>query len=128
MRIMLKTYARRVAAGAVVSAALTAGSLGLTAAAAAAGTTADRAGGLPPVAASALECSEPRCLSGTDPAAAPRPGSGVTGRAGHGGVPARAAGGVRTAASVASAYPGTRTAINCPPPSSNISDPGNGGC
>jgi len=124
---MLKTYARRVAAGAVVSAALTAGSLGLTAAAAAR-TTADRAGGVPPMAASVLECSDPRCLSGTDPAAAPRPGSGVTGRAGHGGLPARAAGGVRTAASVASAYPGTSTAINCPPPSQNVRDPGSGGC
>jgi hypothetical protein len=125
---MLKTYARRVAAGAVVSAALTAGSLGLTATTAAAGTTTDRAGGAPPVAASALECSEPKCLSGTDPAAAPRPPSAVTGRAGHGGPPTRAAGGVRTAASVASAHPCTSTAINCPPPSSNVRDPGSGGC
>jgi len=47
---MMKAYARRVAAGAVISAALTAGSLGLT--------------------ASAMECTDPKCVSGTTPAEA----------------------------------------------------------
>ena len=78
-----------------------------------------------PTAASAMECTDPRCVSGTQPAAASR--GRVAGRAGHGGPPARAAGGVSTAASAASALPGTGTAINCPP-TQPISDPGNGGC
>jgi len=127
MRIMLKTYASRVAAGAVMSAALTAGSLGLTAAAASACPNPNCVRGVPPVAASAMECTDPKCVSGTPPAAAPRPGSRATGRTGHGGLGARAAGGVSTAAaSAASAHTGTGTAINCPPP--QVSDPGNGGC
>ena len=125
---MLKTYAGRMAAGAVISAALTAGSLGLTAAAASSCPNPNCVRGVPPV-AQAMECSEPKCLSGTDPAAAPRPGSRFTGRTGHGGPGARAAGGVSTAAaSAASAQASTSTAVNCPPQSSNISDPGNGGC
>lgn len=80
MRVMLKTRASRVAAGAVISAALTAGSLGLIPTAASACPNPDCLRGVPPVAASAMECSEPKCLSGTRPAAAPRPGSRITGR------------------------------------------------
>ena len=114
MRIMLKTYASRVAAGAVISAALTAGSLGLTAAAASGCPNPNCIRGVPPVAASALECSEPKCLSGTDPAAAPRPGSRFTGRAGLGGPGARAAGGAGTATSAAWVHAGASTAITCP--------------
>jgi hypothetical protein len=79
--------------------------------------------GVPP-AASAMECTDPKCVSGTPPAAAPRPGSRVIGRTGHGGPPAWTAGGAGTAASVASARTGT--AINCPPPT--VTDPGKGGC
>ena len=67
---MLKTYASRVAAGAVISAALTAGSLGLTAAAASACPNPNCVRGVPPVAASAMECTDPRCVSGTQPATA----------------------------------------------------------
>lgn len=125
-QILLRTYASRVAAGALISAALTAGSLGLTATAASSCPNPNCLRGVPPVAASAMECSEPKCLSGTEPAAAPRLGSRATGRTGHGGPPARAAAGVSTAASVASAHAGTSTAINCPP--QPISDPGKGGC
>ena len=144
---MLKALVSRVAAGAVISAAVTVGSLGLTAtaagactgspecsggpppAAAAAGACADPdcVRGVPPVAASAVECTDPRCVSGTPPATAPRPGSGVTGSAGHGGPPGRVAGGVSTAASAASAYAGARTAVNCPP-HPPVTDPGSGGC
>src|SRR5262245_57909353 len=113
MRIMLKTYAGRMAAGAVISAALTAGSLGLTATAAGACTTPDCLRGVP-AAAPATGCSEPSCLSGTRPAAAPRPGSLVTGRTGHGGPGARAAGGAGTAASAAWVHAGASTAITCP--------------
>ena len=132
---MLKTHVSWVAAGAVISAALTAGSLSLTATAASACTGSPNCGGgpppaaapasactdpncvkgVPPVAASAMECTDPKCVSGTPPATAPRLGSRVTGRTGHAGPPARAAGGVSTAASVASAHAGARTAINCPP-------------
>src|SRR5215831_18986153 len=121
MRVMLRTYVWRVAAGAAFSAALTAGSLGLTATAADACTgspdcnggpppaaapaysctTPDCTRGVPPVPASVMECTDPRCVSGTQPAAASR--GRVAGRAGHGGPPARAAGGVSTAASAASA-------------------------
>jgi hypothetical protein len=75
MRIMLKTYASRMAAGAVISAALTGGSLGLTTTAASACPNPNCVRGVPPVAARAMECSEPKCLSGTRPAAAPRPGA-----------------------------------------------------
>ena len=67
MRVMLKTYVSRVAAGAVISAAVTAGSLGLTVAAAAGCTTPDCVRGVPPVAASAMECTDPKCVSGTQP-------------------------------------------------------------
>ena len=132
---MLKTYVSRLAAGAVISAALTAGSLSLTATAASACSGSPKCNGgpppaavpasacteppcvkgVPPVAASAMECTDPRCVSGTPPATAPRPGSRVTGRTGHAGPPARAAGGVSTAASVAPAHAGTSAAINCPP-------------
>jgi hypothetical protein len=107
MRVMLKTYASRVAAGAVISAALTAGSLGLIPAAASACPNSNCLRGVPPVAASAMECSEPRCLSGTDPAAVPRPGSLVAGQTGHA---------------------GTNTAVDCPPPNSDVRDPGSDGC
>ena len=67
---MLKTYASRMAAGAVISAALTAGSLGLTATAASACTNPRCISGSPPVAASAMECTNPKCLSGIPPVAA----------------------------------------------------------
>ena len=143
---MLMTYARRAAAGAVISAALAAGSLGLAATAASACTGSPACSGepppamapaaacteppcvkgVPPVAASAMECTDPKCLSGIPPATAPWPGSRGTGRTGHGRPPARAAGGMSTAASVASAHAGTTTAINCPP--QPVSDPGKGGC
>jgi len=94
---MLKTYASRVAAGAVIAVALTAGSLGLTATAASACPNPKCLGGVPPVAAaSAMECTDPKCISGTQPA--------------------QAAGGVSGAASAAAAHAGTSTAINCPPP------------
>jgi hypothetical protein len=127
LRIMLKTYASRVAAGAVISATLTAGSLGLTAAAASFCPNPQCVRGVPPVAASAMSCPDPKCISGTPPAAAARPGSRVTRRTGHGGPGARAAGGVSTAAaSAAAAHVGASTAINCPPP--QVSDPGKGGC
>ena len=132
---MLKTHVSRLAAGAVISAALTAGSLSLTATAASACTGSPHCSGgpppaaapasacteppcvkgVPPVAASAMECTDPKCVSGTPPATAPQPGSRVTGRTGHAGPPARAAGGLSTAASVASAHADARTAINCPP-------------
>ena len=118
---MLKTHVSRLAAGAVISAAFTVGSLGLAATAAGACTTPDCIRGVPPVAASAMECSEPRCLSGTDPAEAPRPGSQVTRRTGYPGPPARAAGGASTA--VAAAHARTSTAINCPPPNPKVTTP-----
>jgi len=124
IRVMLKAYARCVAAGVVISAALAVGSLGMTPTAASACPNPNCLRGVPPVAASAMECSEPTCLSGTRPAAAPRPGIRVTRWTGHGGPPARAAAGVSTAASVSWAYTSTGTAINCPPPSR---DPGSGG-
>lgn len=143
---MLKTYVSRLAARAVISAALTAGSLSLTATAASAcsGSPACNGGpppaaasasactepacvrGVPPVAASTMECADTGCHSGTQPAMASWPGSRLTGRTGHGRPPAQAAGGVSTAAFAASAHAGTRTAINCPP--QPISDPGKGGC
>jgi len=125
---MLKTRPSRVAAGAVISVALTAGSLGLIPTAASACPNPDCLRGVPPVAASAMECSEPKCLSGTRPAAASRPGSRITGRTGHAGPSAWAAGGVSMAGSAAWAHVGTSTAINCPPPNSNVRDPGSGGC
>jgi hypothetical protein len=68
---MLKTYASRVAAGAVISAALTAGSLGLTATAASACTNPNCVSGTPPVAVAAMECTNPKCLSGIPPVTAP---------------------------------------------------------
>jgi len=110
---MLRTYVGRVTAGAVISAALAAGSLSLTAAAASTCTTPDCIRGVPPAAAAAaLECSDPSCLSGTRPAAPP--GSRLAGRAGHGGpsAPARAG----TAAASAAT-------INCPPPNPKATDP-----
>jgi hypothetical protein len=71
MPVMLKIYVCQVAAGAVVSAALTAGSLGLTATAASAcAGSAACGGGPPPATASVMECTDPRCVSGTQPAAA----------------------------------------------------------
>jgi len=96
--LMLKTHIRRVAAGAMISAALTVGSLGLTATTASARACPDAncvkgvppaaavslhcsdpscLSGTRPAAASALECSEPKCLSGTRPAAVPRPVAAV---------------------------------------------------
>jgi hypothetical protein len=86
---MLKTHVSRLAAGAVISAAFTFGSLGLAATAAGACTTPDCTRGVPPVAASAMECSEPKCLSGTRPAAAPA-SSAAAGLAGTAGAPATA--------------------------------------
>jgi hypothetical protein len=62
-----------------------------------------------------MECTDPKCISGTPPATAPQPGSWVTGQTGHTGRSAQAAGGVSTAAPVASAHADARTAINCPP-------------
>ena len=68
----------------------------------------------------AAECTDPKCISGTPPAAAPPPGSQLTGRTGHRRPPARAARGLNTAASAAPAHAGTSTVsasqINCPPP------------
>jgi hypothetical protein len=133
---MPKTYASRIA-GAVISAALTVGSLSLTATAAGACTGSAGCGGaplpavacpnpdwvkgVPPVPASAQECTDPKCLSGTQPAAVPWPGGRVTGRIGHGGRPARTADRVSMAASVASAHAGTSAAsINCPPPNPSV--------
>jgi len=132
---MLKTHVSRVAAGAVISAALTAGSLSLTATAASACTGSPNCGGgpppatapaiactnpdcvkgVPPMAAPAMECTNPDCVSGTPPATALRLSSRVTGRTGHAGPPTRAAGGVSTAVSAASAHADARIAINCPP-------------
>jgi hypothetical protein len=109
---MLKTYVSRVAAGAVISAALMAGSLSLTTTAASACSGSPKCNGgpppaavpasactdphcvkgVPPVTASSVECTDPKCVSGTPPA-----------------------GGVSTAGSVASAHADARTAINCPP-------------
>ena len=132
---MLKTYVGRVAVGAVFSAALMAGSLGLTATAAGActGSAACSGGpptaaalaasctdpdctrGVPPVAASAVECTDPRCVSGTQPATAPRPRSRVTGRTGHGEPPAAAW--PRAAARTSTVSAGQ---INCPPPNPEV--------
>jgi len=99
----------RVAARAVISAALAAGSLSLTATAAGACassacgagplpvsapracTTPDCIKGVPPAAA-VMECTDPKCISGTQPTAAPRP----RGR------------------------PAGQTAINCPPPNPSV--------
>jgi len=102
MRIMLKTYASRMAAGAVISAALTAGSLGLTATAASACPNPHCLRGVPPVAARAMECSEPKCLSGTRPAAVPRPGAAAlaAGAAGLVGGAAGLVGGAGTSTAV----------------------------
>ena len=144
--MMLRIYARRVAVGAVLSAALAAGFLGLTAAAASACggspechggpppaaalisgcTSPECIRGVPPVAALAMECTDPKCISGTQPTAAPRPGNGVTGRPSHSGQSAPAAGVLSTGRSVASVHVGTSTAINCPP--QPVTDPGKGGC
>jgi len=121
--VMSRTYVSRVAAGAVISAALAAGSLSLAAPAAGACTTPDCIRGVPPAATAALECTDPKCVSGTQPATARPPGS-RTGRTGHGRPPARAAGRVSTAPA-ASAHDGTAraTAINCPPPNPKATDP-----
>jgi hypothetical protein len=97
------TFVSRVAAGAVISAALATGSLSLTAAAASACPNPNCIRGVPPAAAATLECTDPKCLSGTQPAVAPWPGSRLTGRTGYGGPSARAAGGVSTAAAPAGA-------------------------
>jgi hypothetical protein len=120
---MPRTYVGRVAASAVISAALAVGSLSLATPAAGACTDPDCTRGVPP----ALACSEPSCLSGTRPAAAPWPGSRRTGQAGHGGQPARAADRVSTAVPPASAQTGRGTAsaapINCPPPNPSVTAP-----
>jgi hypothetical protein len=105
-RVMLKTYASRMAAGAVISAALTAGSLGLTATAASACTDPKCLNGIPPGAASAMECTNPKCLNGIPPVAAsamectnPKCLSGIPPVAAHA---------------------GTSTIINCPPPNPEL--------
>jgi hypothetical protein len=136
----------RVAAGAMISASLTVGSLTLTATAASACTASPNCGGgpppaaaparartgpdcikgAPPAAVSALEGTDPRCISGTQPAAARWPGNLVAGRAGQGGPASRTAGQVSTATSAVPVHAGTAVSVNCPPPS--ISDPGSGGC
>ena len=85
---MLMTVVSRVAARAVIAAALAAGSLSLTVTAAGACTGPAACGGGPspvtasltcttpdcirgvPPAAAAMECTDPRCVSGTQPAAA----------------------------------------------------------
>jgi len=137
---MPMTIISRVAARAVISAALAAGSLSLAATAAGACTGSACGGGPPPVAvpltcttpdcirgmppaAAAMECTDPRCVSGTPPAAAPWPGSRRTGQAGHGGLPARTVGGVSAPAPAASAHAGPATAINCPPPNPAVTAP-----
>jgi len=63
----------------------------------------------------AAECTDPRCVSGTPPAAAPRPGSQLTGRTGHSRPPAAAWPGAAARTSTVSAAP-----INCPPPNPNV--------
>jgi hypothetical protein len=73
----------------------------------------------------AAECTDPKCISGTPPAVAPRPDSQLTGRPSHRRPPARAAGRPDTSPSAVPAHTGTSTAVNCPP---QISDPGKGGC
>jgi hypothetical protein len=135
----------RVAAGAMISAALTVGSLTLTAMAASACTASPDCGGgpppagaparvctspdcikgVPPAAVSVLECTDPRCISGTQPAAARWPGNLVAGRPGQGRPPPRTAGQVSTATSAVAVHAGTAVSVNCPP---SISDPGSGGC
>ena len=136
----------RVAAGAMISAALTVGSLTLTgteasactasahcsggpppaAAPARACTSPDCIKGVPPAAVSALECTDPRCVSGTQPAAARWAGKLAAGRAGQGRPPSRTASQVSTATSAVPVHAGVAVSVNCPPPS--ISDPGSGGC
>jgi hypothetical protein len=69
-----------------------------------------------PPAAAAMECTDPRCVSGTPPAAAPRPGSRPAGQAGHGSPPARTANEASAPRPAALAHAGPATAINCPPP------------
>jgi hypothetical protein len=137
---MPMTIVSRVAARAVISAALAAGSLGLAATAAGACTDSACGGGPPPVAvpltcttpdctrgvppaAAAMECTDPRCVSGTPPAAVPWPGSRRTGQAGHGDLPARTVGGVSASVPTASAHAGSATAINCPPPHPEVTAP-----
>ena len=66
---MLKAYVCRVAAGAVFSAAVAVGSLGLTAAAASACTGAAACAGGPRPAAAAT-CTDPDCTRGVPPVAA----------------------------------------------------------
>jgi hypothetical protein len=71
--------------------------------------------GTQPTAASAMECTDPRCVSGTQPAAAPPPGSRVTGRTGHGGP--LAAAWPQAAARTSAVSAGS---INCPPPNPEV--------
>jgi hypothetical protein len=93
---MLKARLRHLASGGLLLAALTVGSLSLTATAASACGASPKCGnGPPPVAALAGGCTNPDCVSGTPPVVAPAPGSGV-------------------------ARTGTVTTINCPPPSSVV--------
>lgn len=132
------TVASRVAARAVISAALAAGSLSLTVTAAGACTGPAACGGGPPPAtasltcttpdcirgvppaAAAMECTDPKCVSGTPPAAALRPGSRPAGQAGHGSPPARTADEASTPRPAALAHAGPATAINCPPPNPSV--------
>jgi len=104
---MLTTYARRVAAAAVLSAALTAGSLGLTATAASACSGSPRCnGGPPPAAAATMGCTTPECIRGVPPVAAPAMEC----------TDPRCVSGTQPAV----AYAGASTAINCPPPNPKV--------
>lgn len=106
------TVARRVAARAVISAALAAGSLSLAVTAAGACTGPAACGGGPPPVTAPLTCTTPDCIRGVPPAAAamectdPRCVSGTPS--------ARTAGGVSAPGPSASAHAGPATAINCP--------------
>ena len=139
---MLKTHVSRVAAGAALSAALTADSLSLTATAASACTGSPNCGGGPPPAAApaptpivSRACRPWPCPPWSAPirsasaarrqAAVPRPGSRVTGRGGHAG-PARAVGGVG-AGRIGGLGAGACTAINCPPSIAVAMGSGGGG-
>ena len=61
---------------------------------------------MPPAAVPAMECTDPRCVSGTQPAAA---------QTAHGQLPGQTAGGASSTASAATAHAGPAIAINCPP-------------
>ena len=124
---MLKTYVSRVAAGALISAALMAGLLSLTATAAGACSGSPKCnGGPPPPAVPASACTEPPCVKGVPPVTAPAMEC-TDPKCVSGTPPAQAAGEVSTAASVASAHVGARTTINCPPSIAVAMTSGGGG-